>query len=116
MREIVLDTETIGFDPLGGHRIVEIGAVELVNRYPTGQTFHPSAARCANSMDTWRQIIETAGLCVRGRGVGAGMHLAALDQSDGRIDSVVHFHPRAKIVLVLVASALFALTEYLENV
>jgi DNA polymerase-3 subunit epsilon len=40
MREIVLDTETTGFDPLNGHRIVEIGAVELVNRSLTGQTFH----------------------------------------------------------------------------
>jgi DNA polymerase III subunit epsilon len=40
MREIVLDTETTGFDPLGGHRIVEIGAVELVDHSPTGRTFH----------------------------------------------------------------------------
>jgi DNA polymerase III subunit epsilon len=40
MREIVIDTETTGFDPLGGHRIVEIGAVELVDRSPTGRTFH----------------------------------------------------------------------------
>jgi DNA polymerase-3 subunit epsilon len=32
MREMVLDTETTGLDPLGGHRIGEIGAVELVNR------------------------------------------------------------------------------------
>jgi DNA polymerase III subunit epsilon len=31
MREIVIDTETTGLDPLGGHRIVEIGAVELVD-------------------------------------------------------------------------------------
>jgi DNA polymerase-3 subunit epsilon len=40
MREIVLDTETTGFDPLGGHRIVEIGAVELINHSLTGQVFH----------------------------------------------------------------------------
>jgi DNA polymerase III subunit epsilon len=40
MREIVIDTETTGLDPLGGHRVVEIGAVELINRSPTGQTFH----------------------------------------------------------------------------
>ncbi len=40
MREIVLDTETTGFDPLSGDRIVEIGAVELVNHLPTGETFH----------------------------------------------------------------------------
>ncbi len=40
MREIVLDTETTGFEPTEGHRIVEIGAVELVNHMPTGRSFH----------------------------------------------------------------------------
>ncbi|MBA3908613.1 MAG: DNA polymerase III subunit epsilon [Rhodobacter sp.] len=40
MREIVLDTETTGFEPTEGHRIVEIGAVELMNHLPTGRTFH----------------------------------------------------------------------------
>ncbi|MEN3952249.1 DNA polymerase III subunit epsilon [Iodidimonas sp. SYSU 1G8] len=39
-REIVLDTETTGFDPLQGDRVVEIGCVELVNHMPTGRTFH----------------------------------------------------------------------------
>jgi DNA polymerase-3 subunit epsilon len=39
MREIVLDTETTGLDPNSGHRIVEIGCVELHNRVPTGETF-----------------------------------------------------------------------------
>lgn len=40
MREIVLDTETTGIDPADGHRIVEIGAVELFNHTPTGVTYH----------------------------------------------------------------------------
>lgn len=40
MREIVLDTETTGLDPFDGHRIVEIGAVELFNHVPTGRTYH----------------------------------------------------------------------------
>ena len=40
MREIVLDTETTGFEPEQGDRIVEIGAVELFNHMPTGKTFH----------------------------------------------------------------------------
>jgi DNA polymerase-3 subunit epsilon len=40
MREIVLDTETTGLDPLDGHRLVEIGCVELINGIPSGQTFH----------------------------------------------------------------------------
>ncbi len=40
MREIVLDTETTGLDPAQGHRVVEIGAIELLNAIPTGQIFH----------------------------------------------------------------------------
>ncbi|MBS0245920.1 MAG: DNA polymerase III subunit epsilon [Proteobacteria bacterium] len=40
MREIVLDTETTGLDPNQGHRLVEVGCVELLNRIPTGLTFH----------------------------------------------------------------------------
>jgi DNA polymerase-3 subunit epsilon len=40
MREIVLDTETTGLDPLRGDRLIEVGCIELFNRMPTGQTFH----------------------------------------------------------------------------
>jgi len=40
MREIVLDTETTGLDPNQGHRLVEVGCIELLNRIPTGATFH----------------------------------------------------------------------------
>ena len=40
MREIVLDTETTGLDPAAGHRLVEIGCVELINHLPSGQVFH----------------------------------------------------------------------------
>jgi DNA polymerase-3 subunit epsilon len=40
MREIVLDTETTGLDPAEGHRIVEIGAVELLNHLPSGRSYH----------------------------------------------------------------------------
>jgi DNA polymerase III subunit epsilon len=40
IREIVLDTETTGLSPRDGHRVVEIGAVELINHMPTGQSFH----------------------------------------------------------------------------
>jgi DNA polymerase-3 subunit epsilon len=39
MREIVLDTETTGLDPVQGHRIVEIGALELINHIPSGRSF-----------------------------------------------------------------------------
>jgi DNA polymerase-3 subunit epsilon len=40
MREIVIDTETTGLDPYQGHRLIEIGCIELVNRIPSGHTFH----------------------------------------------------------------------------
>ena len=40
MREIILDTETTGFEPGEGHRLVEIGCIELENHLPTGQVFH----------------------------------------------------------------------------
>lgn len=40
MREIIFDTETTGLDPIQGDRLVEIGCIELLNRFPTGRTFH----------------------------------------------------------------------------
>ena len=40
MREIIFDTETTGLDPKSGDRLVEIGCIEMVNRVPTGATFH----------------------------------------------------------------------------
>lgn len=40
MRQIVLDTETTGLEPEQGHRVIEIGAVELIDRQLTGETFH----------------------------------------------------------------------------
>jgi DNA polymerase-3 subunit epsilon len=40
IREIVMDTETTGLEPQEGHRIVEIGALELINHVPTGRTYH----------------------------------------------------------------------------
>src|SRR5690606_21573121 len=39
-REIILDTETTGFDPQQGHRMVEIGCIEIEDLLPTGRTFH----------------------------------------------------------------------------
>ena len=40
MREIIFDTETTGLDAKGGDRIIEIGAIEMIDRFPTGRTFH----------------------------------------------------------------------------
>ncbi len=39
MREVVLDTETTGLDPADGHRIIEIGCVELLDHFPTGRSY-----------------------------------------------------------------------------
>jgi DNA polymerase-3 subunit epsilon len=60
MREIVMDTETTGLDPADGHRIVEIGGIELFNLMPTGKVFHkyinperpmPEEARAVHGLD-----------------------------------------------------------------
>ena len=40
MRQIVLDTETTGLEVSKGHRVIEIGCVELINRRPTGENYH----------------------------------------------------------------------------
>ena len=40
MREIIFDTETTGLNPREGHRLVEIGCIEMLNRFPTGRVFH----------------------------------------------------------------------------
>jgi DNA polymerase III subunit epsilon len=55
MREIVIDTETTGLDPLSGHRVVEIGAVELVDHAPTGRTFH-CCRQADRASDHLRQV------------------------------------------------------------
>ena len=40
LREIIFDTETTGLNAKDGDRVIEIGAIELINRFPTGNTFH----------------------------------------------------------------------------
>ncbi|RZJ38521.1 MAG: DNA polymerase III subunit epsilon, partial [Brevundimonas sp.] len=40
MREIVLDTETTGFDPKTGDRLIEVGCIEIMDLLPTGRTYH----------------------------------------------------------------------------
>ena len=73
MREIVLDTETTGFEPSEGHRIVEIGAVELLNQLPTGRTYHqyvnPERGMPRDAFDVHgigHDILETPGKAAPG--------------------------------------------------
>lgn len=51
MRQIVLDTETTGLDPAQGHRIIEIGCVELINRQLTGNNYHQYINPCREIED-----------------------------------------------------------------
>ena len=64
MREVVLDTETTGLKPEEGHRIIEIGCVELINHLPSGRQFHsyfnperevPSEATAIHGL-TWKDL------------------------------------------------------------
>jgi DNA polymerase-3 subunit epsilon len=61
LREIVLDTETTGLDPFDGHRIVEIGCIELVNCIPTGRTWH---CHVNPERDVPYSAFEVHGLCL----------------------------------------------------
>jgi len=59
MRQITLDTETTGLSPSAGHRIVEIGCIELVNHIPTGKHFH----RYVNpERDIPQEVVQIHGL------------------------------------------------------
>jgi DNA polymerase-3 subunit epsilon len=59
LREVVLDSETTGLDPFDGHRVVEIGCVELVNCIPTGRVWH---AHLNPERDVPMQAVEVHGL------------------------------------------------------
>ena len=67
MREIVMDTETTGLDPTQGHKVVEIGAVELFNHIPTGRTFHqyinPKRQMPKEAFDIHGLSIEFLNIC-----------------------------------------------------
>jgi len=67
MRQIVLDTETTGLEPSQGHKIIEIGCIELINRRMTGNTFH-------HYIDPQREIDDAA----------IEVHGITLDQLQGK--------------------------------
>lgn len=88
MREIVLDTETTGLDPSAGHRLVEIGCIELFNLIPTGMTFH-------TYLDPQRDVPEPA---FRIHGLSAEF-LAGKPQFADIIDDFLTFLGEARLVI-----------------
>ena len=87
MREIVFDTETTGLDPATGHRVVEIGCVELLNGIPTGKTFH-------YYLDPQRDVPEEA---FRVHGLSAHF-LAGKPLFADIVDELIAFFDGAKLV------------------
>jgi DNA polymerase III subunit epsilon len=87
-REIVLDTETTGLDPLAGHRIIEIGAIELVNHVPTGRTFH----KYVNP----DMAVEAEAIAVHGI---TNEHLADKPRFDEIIEELIDFLGEARLVI-----------------
>ena len=60
MREVCLDTETTGLDPGSGHRIIEIGCIELINHVPSGARFQ----RCYRLFGPCRYGVETPAIAL----------------------------------------------------
>jgi len=87
MRQIIFDTETTGLDPAQGHRIVEIGCVELVNRMATGNNLHIYLNPDRDS--------DPEALAVHGLTTGIPVRQAAFRGSGRRIREV---HPGAELI------------------
>lgn len=114
MRQVVLDTETTGLEPSQGHRIIEIGCVEMVNRKLTGRTYHqyinpereiddaaievhgitnefladkPKFAEC---LEDFKQFVEGSELVIHNAPFDVGFldHEFALAKSKVRIDTI----------------------------
>ena len=88
MREIVLDTETTGLDPNAGHRVIEIGCIEMVNHIATGRTFH-------EYLDPERDVPEDA---ARIHGITSDM-LRGKPLFADKAEALVEFLGDAKLVI-----------------
>jgi len=88
MREIVLDTETTGLDPNSGHRVIEIGCIEMINHIATGRTFH-------EYLDPERDVPEDA---ARVHGITSDM-LKGKPLFADKAEALVEFLGDAKLVI-----------------
>jgi DNA polymerase-3 subunit epsilon len=88
MRQVILDTETTGLEPLQGHRIIEIGCVELVNRRATGRTFQ-------RYLNPDREI-DAAALAVHGLAAG---FLAGQPRFGAVVEEFVAFVTGAELII-----------------
>ncbi len=88
MREIVLDTETTGLDPTAGHRVIEIGCIEMINHIASGRTFH-------EYLDPERDVPEDG---ARIHGITSEM-LRGKPLFADRADALVEFLGDAKLVI-----------------
>ena len=105
MREIVLDTETTGLDPKDGHRLVEIGCVELFNHVATGNTWH----RYVNPQrDVPREAFEVHGLSAE--------FLSGFPTFDGVVEDFSSFIGDARLVIHNAAFDLGFLNEELYRI
>ena len=86
MREGVLDTETTGLDPGQGHRVVEIGGLELVNHLPTGRVFHSylDPERADQAIELLREVRRENPRYIRGL-TNLGALLADQGHTEGAI-------------------------------
>ncbi len=105
MREVVLDTETTGLEPAAGHRIVEIGAVELVNHIPSGRRFQ-------RYLDPERDMPEDA---ERVHGLTRAF-LAGHKRFADEVDAVLAFIGDAKLVMHNASFDLGFLNAELERI
>ena len=92
VREIILDTETTGLDPAKGDRIVEVGAVELLNHLPTGRTFHSYTVMSAGTAARESiELIKKAGATAHAIAIALDRQEMATEvQADGSVKDVQH--------------------------